>query len=189
MVGSWVDYDLTEFGKEQAKCIGKKLYSKLEEKNTVVFSSDLLRALHTAQPLAGLLGVSVLVRRELRERDLGIAAGKPVQWLLDNMECQEESVDDRMFHDAESRRDVYNRLKPFYRELLLRDEDSAVVVSHCDTLAVFNALCLGLDFDTIDCSYIREHLQGKAGGVTILHREENGLFEMERPNDLSYQEG
>ena len=40
MVGSWTDWDLTELGKAQAECIGKKLSDELIGKDVVVYSSD-----------------------------------------------------------------------------------------------------------------------------------------------------
>ncbi|MDD6793791.1 MAG: hypothetical protein PUE01_00005 [Clostridiaceae bacterium] len=41
-----------------------------------------------------------------------------MKWLRENMECQEKSIDDRIFKDAESRRDEWNRLLPFYKKIL-----------------------------------------------------------------------
>ena len=54
---------------------------------------------------------------ELRERNLGRCCGKSVQWLRKNLEMQEKTIDDRLFSDAESRRDEWNRLKPFFDEV------------------------------------------------------------------------
>ena len=44
MIGSWTDWELTDFGKEQADNIGRKLSAEMKDKKFVMYSSDLLRA-------------------------------------------------------------------------------------------------------------------------------------------------
>ena len=114
MVGSWTDWELSELGVKQADKIGKKLKNELQEKNFVMYSSDLLRARQTAENVGRHLGISPELRKELRERNLGKCCGRSVQWLRENQEQQERTIDDRLFSDAESRRDEWNRLQPFF---------------------------------------------------------------------------
>ena len=71
MVGSWTDWKLTEEGINQAKNIGEKLKRELAEKEFVIYSSDLLRAKQTAENVGSCLGVTPVLRSELRERNLG----------------------------------------------------------------------------------------------------------------------
>ena len=78
MVGSWTDWDLTELGKQQAANIGKKLKKELEGKDIVMYSSDLKRAKQTADEIAKYLGIVPILRKELRERNLGKCCGKSV---------------------------------------------------------------------------------------------------------------
>ena len=106
MVGSWTDWDLTEFGKNQADNIGKNLKEELADKKVIMYSSDLKRAKQTADEIAKYLGVEPVLRQELRERNLGKCCGKSVQWLRENIECDEVTVDDRLFSDGESRREA-----------------------------------------------------------------------------------
>ena len=106
MVGSWTDWDLTELGKKQAERIGKKLQDELAGKKVTIYSSDLKRAKQTAEEIAKYLGVEPIFKQELRERNLGKCCGKCVQWLRENIECPEKTVDDRMFSDGESRREL-----------------------------------------------------------------------------------
>ena len=105
MVGSWTDWDLSEIGIQQAHNIGRNLLNHIKDKNYIMYSSDLLRAKHTAEIVGKYWGITPILATELRERNLGKCVGKSVQWLKDNMECQEKSIDDKMFSDAESRRD------------------------------------------------------------------------------------
>ena len=62
-------------------------------------SSDLLRARQTAEIIAKHLDIIPVFRQELRERYLGKCCGRSIQWLRENKECEEKSVDDRLFSD------------------------------------------------------------------------------------------
>ena len=132
MVGSWTDWDLSELGVQQAKRIGEKLKTELAGKEFVMYSSDLKRAKQTADNVGEYLGVVPILRSELRERNLGRCCGKSVHWLRENLEQQERTIDDRLFSDAESRRDEWNRLKPFFDEMMSNEEDNIIIVSHGD---------------------------------------------------------
>ena len=148
MVGSWTDWDLTELGKAQADNIGKKLGDELAAKDVVLYSSDLKRAKQTAEAISKHLGVNPIFRQELRERNLGKCCGKSVQWLRDNIECPEKTVDDRLFSDGESRRDAWNRLWPFFKDIIESDEEYVIIVSHGDLLSIWNAMYIGLPVES-----------------------------------------
>ena len=94
MVGSWTDWELTESGIDQAKRIGEKLKAELVGREFVMYSSDLLRAKQTAQIVGDYLGLSPILRTELRERNLGKCCGRSVQWLRENAEQQEKTIPD-----------------------------------------------------------------------------------------------
>lgn len=149
MVGSWTDWELSPLGKTQAENIGKNLSAELSEKY-VIYSSDLLRAKETAEIVSKYLGAAPILKTELRERNLGEAVGKSVQWLRKNMEKPERTVDDRLFPSAESRRDEWNRLKPFFDEIASNSEENIIIVSHGDLLSVFNAMWLGLPVESLE---------------------------------------
>lgn len=169
MVGSWTDWHLTDDGRAQAERIARRLMPHLEGKRWTLYSSDLLRAQETAAPLAKRLGVEPILRTELRERNLGAAVGKSVQWLREHLEMQERTVDDRLFHDAESRRDAWNRLRPFFEELMASEDENIILVSHGDLLSIFNVMWLGLEVEDIN----RLDLFGLAGGVSFMHVAED----------------
>ena len=117
MVGSWTDWDLTPLGIEQARRIGAHLREQLAGQTWVIYTSDLLRARRTAGIIGDCLGVTPIHHVALRERNLGRAVGQSVQWLKEHMTAPERTVDDRLFPDAESRRDAWNRLRPFLQQL------------------------------------------------------------------------
>lgn len=182
MVGSWTDWDLSELGIQQATKIGENLARQLGGQNLVMYTSDLLRAKHTAEIVAQHFGIAPIIRSELRERNLGKCVGKSVQWLRENIEVQEKTIDDRMFSDAESRRDEWKRLKPLFDEIMSSDDELIIIVSHGDLLSVFNAMFLGLDVESLN----QFELFGLAGGVSVMFENNDGKRFMKRLSDLSY---
>ncbi len=184
MVGSWTDWDLSDLGKEQAKHIGDKMAKEFAGWNFVMYSSDLKRAKQTAEIIGQQLEVSPILATELRERNLGKCIGKSVQWLKANIECQEKTVDDRMFSDAESRRDVWNRLLPFFQTIMESPAENIILVSHGDLLSVFNTMFLGLDVETLNNSEIF----GLAGGVSRMFINDEGKRFIKKISDMSYMQ-
>lgn len=182
MVGSWTDWDLTELGKRQADNIGGNLKAELDGKDFIIYSSDLARAKQTAEIVAKYFGVAPIFKTELRERNLGKCCGKSVQWLRDNIECQEKTIDDRLFSDAESRRDEWNRLKPFFDSIMADDSENILIVSHGDLLSVFNAMFLGLSVESIN----NGEIFGFAGGVSQMFENNDGKRFIKRISDMSY---
>ena len=182
MVGSWTDWDLTELGREQAENIGRKLGEEFAGETVVIYSSDLKRAKQTAEAIAKHLGTEPILRPELRERNLGKCCGASVQWLRENLEHPEKTVDDRLFSDAESIRDVWNRLWPFFQEVMANDEENIIIVSHGDLLSIWNAMCIGLPVE----SYDQVDIHGPAGGVSHMIVGDDGKHRIRHINDMSY---
>lgn len=182
MVGSWTDWELSELGVLQAKKIGEKLKKELSGKKFVMYSSDLLRAKQTAEIIGKYLNLLPIHRMELRERNLGKCCGKSVQWLGENLEMQEKTIDDKLFSDAESRRDEWNRLKPFFDEIMSSDDENIIIVSHGDLLSVFNIMFLGMQIETINTSEIF----GYAGGVSYMFVNNDGKRFIKKISDMSY---
>ena len=182
MIGSWTDWELTELGIKQAKKIGEKLQKELRNRKLTMYSSDLVRAKQTAENVGEYLGITPILRKELRERNLGKCCGKSVQWLRENIEQQEKKIDDKLFSDAESRRNEWNRLRPFFDEIMANDEENIIVVSHGDLLSVFNTMFLGLDVETINnCEMF-----GLSGGVSYMFVNNEGKRFIKRISDMSY---
>ena len=181
MVGSWTDWNLSEKGIFQAENIGKNLSAELSEKY-VVYSSDLLRAKETAEIVGKHLGSKPIFKTELRERNLGEAVGKSVQWLRENMEKPERTVDDRLFPSSESRRDEWNRLKPFFDEITSNGEEYIIIVSHGDLLSVFNAMWLGLPVEFLE----KSEVFGVPGGVSFFFENSEGKRFIRKISDTSY---
>ena len=182
MVGSWTNWNLTKLGKQQADQIAGKLKQELAGKKVVLYTSDLNRAKQTADSIAEQLQVVPVVKTELRERNLGKCCGKSVQWLRENLECQEKTIDDRLFSDAESRRDEWNRLKPFFDQVMAEDSENIIIVSHGDLLSVFNSMFLGLGVESLNSC----EMFGFAGGVSQMIVRDDGKRMIKRISDMSF---
>lgn len=182
MIGSWTDWDLSELGIEQAKRIGERLSLEIKDKRYVMYSSDLLRAKHTAEIIAGFLDIKPIFTDRLRERNLGEAVGKSVEWARQNTIVWEKTIDDKPFKGAESRREAWERILVFYNQMMKSTDENVIIVSHGDALSIFNAIWLGLDVEMLN----KCDLFGKAGGVSFMHENSDGKHIITRLSDLSY---
>ena len=93
-----------------------------------------------------------------------------------------ESIDDKIFSDAESRRDEWNRLQPFFNEIMDNEYENIIIVSHGDLLSAFNAMWLYMDIEMLN----RSELFGFAGGVSFMHETIDGIRIIKRMSDMSY---
>lgn len=190
MIGSWTDWDLTDTGIEHAKNIGKRLSHEIKDRRYVMYSSDLLRAKHTAEIVAGYLDINPIYTLALREQNLGEAVGRTKEWARDNVMCPVWSntidwaigIDDRPFIGAESKRDVWNRLLDFYNIIMASKNENIICVSHSGTLSIYYAMWLGLNAEMLS----KCDLHGNAGGVSFMREDEDGRHILSRLNDLSY---
>lgn len=135
-----------------------------------------------AQILSDQLNIKVRFVPELRERNLGKACGQSVDWLKSHLECPEKTIDDKLFSDAESKRDVWERLKPFFNEVMSSSEGTIILVSHGDLLSIFNTMFLGLEVNNLN----QFELFGYPGGVSYFYYNSDGKAIMKCLSDLSY---
>jgi probable phosphoglycerate mutase len=182
MIGSWTDWDISELGISQAENIGKNLAKELSGKNYKMISSDLLRAKHTAEIVAKHLKINYELTNVLRERNLGEAVGKSVEWAHANTIVWEKTIDDKAFKNSESRRDAWNRLTPFLKVIIESKDENVIIVSHGDTLSLFNAMWIGLEVEMLNqCD-----LFGMSAGVSFLYQNNDGKRIIKRLSDMSF---
>jgi broad specificity phosphatase PhoE len=70
------DADLSPLGYRQAEAIAPVIAARRPE---VIYSSGMLRARRTAEPIARACGLPLLIERELHERRMGAMVGTPAQ--------------------------------------------------------------------------------------------------------------
>ncbi|MFU2164007.1 histidine phosphatase family protein [Streptococcus pluranimalium] len=185
MVGSWTDWHLTEKGLSQAQAIANHLSEVIpSDCSLAIYSSDLKRTKETTQIIEKSFDVKPMYLKSLRERNLGKCCGKSVKWLKENMEKEEFTIDDQLFSDAESRRDVWERLIPTYHSIMQAEEEWIIIVSHGDLLAVWNAMFLNLSVEFLN----QADIFGYAGGISYMYVDKKGKHIIKQVSDLSQLE-
>jgi broad specificity phosphatase PhoE len=125
------DPPLSARGREQARALAETLGVR---PIGALWSSDLRRAVETAEPLAARLGLEVRVSSALRERDFGVNEGRVAAEVAAELGTVAGTAwhgpDDR-HPDGESLRELYERVAAFLDELLADPpaEEIALVTS------------------------------------------------------------
>ncbi|MBE6901991.1 MAG: hypothetical protein E7478_05910 [Ruminococcaceae bacterium] len=151
MIGAWGDWELTARGRKQAFEIGKWLLYEDCDKCFNMYVSDLKRAMQTAEEINKTLLITPNVTDIIREVNAGQGNGKPREWYDANKLPRSDGYDPdyKPFPDAESDRELWDRLYPFYREIVGNDMQRILIVSHGTTLSFLQSMLLGYDFEDI----------------------------------------
>ena len=179
-VGAWGNWNLTEAGKEQAHKIGEWLASHEGCDATFrMYSSDLNRAAQTADEIQKVLEISdssVIKTQALREINLGEGNGKSRDWYNEHVAKPPKIYDPdfRSFPDAESDRDLWNRLYDFYKQILSSDDERIIVVSHGGALSFLISMIMGDTFE----DRRKRIVFGRSGAVSRFIIQPDGLVEI-----------
>jgi broad specificity phosphatase PhoE len=120
----WRDGELSQAGREQARELGER---RRDDGIAVVYSSDLGRAVETAEIAFSGSGVSIRLDRRLRECDYGELTGMPSARLREEMPVRVETP----YPGGESYRDVVERIRGFLDDVLREhDGERVLLVSH-----------------------------------------------------------
>jgi probable phosphoglycerate mutase len=176
---------LSELGRRQAEATARALAS---EGVTAIYSSDLLRAAQTAEPLARMTGLEINRTSALRERSVGLMEGLTFE------EAAERYPDE---YAALLRRDFEHVLEggESYRQLLDRasaELDRAVERQRGGTIAAFShtgticILVLHL-MGALDAPNLKPVWISSANcGVTRFEIQHGGLTRLLRANDTRH---
>ena len=172
MMGAWGDWELTERGKEQAVAIGEYLRSEGCNNEYAMYVSDLKRAFQTAEGIKEALGLTPIVTDVIREVNAGAGNGQPRDWYYSKKMPRPEYYDPdyRPFPDAESDRDLWNRLYPFYQQIVSNEQEKIIVVSHGTALFFLQVMLMGGTFRDIE----RIRITGSAGSVSKFTLKKDG---------------
>jgi probable phosphoglycerate mutase len=141
-----LDSPLNEEGLAQALLVSERL---ARESFSTLYSSDLGRALQTAQPIADRTAHDVVREPRLRERHLGVFQG------LTGTQCEHDYPQDYVRFKArdvdhvvpggESVRQLFARVSAIFSELARRHADErVVVVTHGGVLDALNRFAAGI---------------------------------------------
>ena len=170
--GAWGNWDLTELGRRQAEAVGKFLEREGCGEGYTMYMSDLNRAYQTAEEINKTLGLTPIVTDVIREVNAGAGNGQTWEWFDANKIPRGEGydVDYRPFPDAESDRDLWARLYPFYQEIISNDRERILIVSHGTALAFLQSMIMGQTL----ADHARFHFKGPSGSVSRFEIEKDG---------------
>lgn len=172
VVGGWFDSELTARGERQAERIADVLADRVGDQHVAIYSSDLLRARHTAERIARRFAVDVHLDRRLRERTNGAADGRAQTWLDERRIAMPEFGDRLGHHDgpdgAETRRQLVERLYPALDDILRQPLANQIVVSHGSAVSYLIAAWIGMPMDSTG----RGFFPLRSGSITTLVRND-----------------
>ena len=162
--GAWGNWNLTGNGRKQAYEIGRWLQKEGYSEGYVMYSSDLARAAQTAEEINKTLKLTPIMSELIREVNAGAGNGKPWDWYDANKIPNGGGYDPdyRPFPDAESDRDLWNRVRPFYEEILDSKDEKIIIVSHGCLLSFFQAMLMGFEFEDLKTA----RFNGRSGSIS-----------------------
>jgi broad specificity phosphatase PhoE len=136
---------LSELGKEQAE-LTAKLLSK--EKIHAIYSSDLARAVQTAEPLAKLLDLPIIQTPDFRERNVGVLEGLTFEESKRKYPKDYYALISRNIHHVitrgESYRQLLRRTTSALREIFdVHQGEKVVIFSHTGAICFMTLKLLG----------------------------------------------
>lgn len=151
MIGAWGDWELTEHGKKQAYEIGRCLSEKGCNSEYCMYVSSLKRAVQTAEEINKTLHISPIVTDAIREVNAGAGNGQSREWYNKNKKTRSDlnDPDYKPFEDAESDRELWSRVYPFYQSIISSDEEKILIVSHGTALSFLQSMLIGDSFNGI----------------------------------------
>lgn len=181
-----VDVPLAEEGRLQAELLGKRL---MREKVDAVWSSDLLRAVETADIINESLKAPRKIRKELREISFGDMEGLSDAVIADRFEDflreRARMEADLSYPGGESAKDVTDRVLPVIGEILEEAYDTVVIVTHGGVIRSLTAHYLGMDLARTQL--LGAHLEN-CGITELWIRKSDGRAVLNRFNDASHLE-
>ncbi|MET0753351.1 MAG: histidine phosphatase family protein [Pyrinomonadaceae bacterium] len=136
---------LSELGKKQAEITAKAL---ARENISAIYSSDLFRAVETAQPLADILGIKVTKTSAFRERNIGVLEGLTFDESKEAFPKDYYALVNRHVHHVitkgESYRHLLRRATGALREILrIHRGEKIVIFSHTGTICFLTLHLIG----------------------------------------------
>ena len=127
-VGSWSDASILDKEKERVKQQGIYIKNNLNIKN--IYSSDIRRAVETAEIIGSVLNIPIKLDKNLREQNKGTLTGKLKETLSEeeNNLLLNQQID-TLFPEGETLEDLYNRTISYLEEMK-KYEDNSLVVTH-----------------------------------------------------------
>ncbi len=175
---------LTDLGKSQAKAMGKRL--KIENID-IIYSSDLERALNTAEIIGSQINKPVIVSKSIREINFGIWEGLTKKELREKHEDKHDiwlkSPNELELEGAENLNTLKDRAMKWINNIIKENPGKNIaIVSHSATLKVLLLGILG-----IPLSHYKNITISNVSLNIIEYRDYNKV--LVKLNDVSHLEG
>jgi 2,3-bisphosphoglycerate-dependent phosphoglycerate mutase len=139
----WLEGELSDEGRRLARRLGERRRS---ERVDAVYTSDLGRAVETAELAFGDSGIPIRYDARLRECDYGALNGRPAA----EVERERERRIDDPFPGGESYRQTVERMRPFLAEVAAEHEfGRVVVIGHSATRWALEYLLEGVPLEEL----------------------------------------
>lgn len=179
----WVAIPLNSYGRRQAQRLANYIRNIGV---AALYTSDLKRALETAELLAEKLGSTPIADERLRERDIGAWQGltqKEMQsWYPAEYAQFVADPDGYRVPEGESRKDVRERIVAAFNDFLTADKGETIaILSHSTAInALLSEIVPSIKFGTVDVSNT---------SVTTIKRDELGAWQLVAADDITHLEG
>jgi 2,3-bisphosphoglycerate-dependent phosphoglycerate mutase len=179
---------LSGLGHRQAEATARSL---VQERVTAIYSSDLLRAVQTAEPLSRLTGLEIKQTSALRERSVGLMEGLTFEGAAEAHPEEYAALlrrdFERVLAGGESYRQLLDRASAeLDRAVELNRGGTVALFSHTGTICILALHLMG----ALDAPALKPvWLSSSNCGVTRFHLERDGLVRLTATNDTRHLAG
>ena len=182
-----VDVELSYEGRIQAQLLRERL---MNYEIDALYSSDMIRAIETADIINEAFGFEHNIRSEIREISFGLMEGKSDEFNNEHF-CafkaeQQKFLEDIPYPGGENGTSVYERAMPVIQEIVQSGKQNIVVVSHGGTIRVLLAALFGRN----QAKRFLFGLSLENTSITqLVYNPIKDRFYLERFNDYAHLEG
>lgn len=181
-----VNVELAKEGFRQAELLGKRLESfKIDE----LYSSDLIRAVQTAEVVNQFIHQEHIIRENIREISFGDMEGKSQEYISEHYKEfkieQMSLTNDIPYPGGECGQDVYNRAIVTIDEIIHSNKQNIAVVTHG---GVIRALLAGLIGMEMGKRFLFGISLENTSITQLIYEKDDNRFYLQRFNDYSHLE-
>lgn len=196
LTGGWTDSDLTEAGRGQLRALTDKLAHDFNGKRDKfrILTSDLKRAVESAEIIAAKLGMADCVERHefLREKNNGRAAGmtEAEAKTIYRPAATLKELNHRNYPGGETRKEFYDRCVNGIRACADMEKENLIIVAHKGTIQNIIFYWLGFDIEEVNnYNFSVDILPGSLTVLGINKWLEHSIFLLNDTSHLHKGEG
>jgi probable phosphoglycerate mutase len=133
----------------------------------------LKRAFETAEIIARPFNSSVIQDKRFREMSFGDAEGKPREWRSENitpLPADGDRLNHQIYKNAETRKDIGTRISACLDEIIAKNDENLIIVSHGNALTFIIMAWLKVPVENMDyCNF-------RAAPARVTYLQENDTY-------------